>query len=238
MDELDFYSKPGVMTDLEGFDEALVGMPTDPAGIAVAVQGLVVHLFWAKSYDLDVPTDREHEVRTRSAARMIETILRHDPRPLVERREPGARFLGNCRHFSTFTVALLRRGRSFRPPAGRDLPPRGSCMAALPGRPRGRRPIRHPRHVGQWFIRGNIARDLASLNKVEMLPWDGWGDLASLEPPPGGNAYVDEVAALTVSGDHDAIWARYESDDGLRAPSKVICFDAPTPYEDEVPELA
>ena len=27
---------------------------------------------------------------------------------------------------------------------------------------------------GQWFIKGNIARDLAALNKVEMLPWDGW----------------------------------------------------------------
>jgi|GEM_PF-1198454 len=30
---------------------------------------------------------------------------------------------------------------------------------------------------GQWFIKGNIARDLAALNKVEMLPWDGWGRL-------------------------------------------------------------
>ena len=27
---------------------------------------------------------------------------------------------------------------------------------------------------GRWFIKGNIARDLAALNKVEMLPWDGW----------------------------------------------------------------
>lgn len=290
MDELDSYSKPGVMTDLEGFDEELVGMPTDPAGIAVAVQGLVVHLFWAKSYDLDVPADREHEVRTRSAARMIETILRHDPRPLVERREPGARFLGNCRHFSTFTVALLRRagipsrarcgfGNYFEPgkwidhwivehwdgerwveldaqidefqrkalglaadpsdlPPGEFFLPAGAawqrCQAGLEDGDR----FGILDMWGQWFIRGNIARDLASLNKAEMLPWDGWGDLASLEPPPGGDAYVDEVAALTVSGDHDAIRARYESDDGLRVPSKVICFDAPTPYEDEVPELA
>lgn len=28
---------------------------------------------------------------------------------------------------------------------------------------------------GMWFIRGNLIRDLAALNKVELLPWDGWG---------------------------------------------------------------
>jgi hypothetical protein len=28
---------------------------------------------------------------------------------------------------------------------------------------------------GLWFIRGSLMRDLAALNKVEMLPWDYWG---------------------------------------------------------------
>ena len=28
---------------------------------------------------------------------------------------------------------------------------------------------------GNGFIRGNLVRDLASLNKVELLPWDCWG---------------------------------------------------------------
>ncbi|HVP23292.1 MAG TPA: transglutaminase-like domain-containing protein [Conexivisphaerales archaeon] len=28
---------------------------------------------------------------------------------------------------------------------------------------------------GLWFVRGNLLRDLASLNKVELLPWDAWG---------------------------------------------------------------
>ncbi|OGO21930.1 MAG: hypothetical protein A2Z28_06380, partial [Chloroflexi bacterium RBG_16_51_9] len=27
---------------------------------------------------------------------------------------------------------------------------------------------------GMWFIRGNLVRDLLSLNKIELLPWDGW----------------------------------------------------------------
>lgn len=28
---------------------------------------------------------------------------------------------------------------------------------------------------GLWFIRGNLVRDIAALNKVELLPWDSWG---------------------------------------------------------------
>jgi hypothetical protein len=28
---------------------------------------------------------------------------------------------------------------------------------------------------GMWFVRGNLVKDLAALNKIELLPWDGWG---------------------------------------------------------------
>ena len=91
---------------------------------------------------------------------------------------------------------------------------------------------------GRGFIEGNIARDLAALNKVEMLPWDGWGLLARDGPPPEGDVYIDEVAALTLSGDHAAIRRRYESDDGLRVPPRVTAFATPDgPVEVDVPEL-
>ncbi|MBX3285902.1 MAG: transglutaminase domain-containing protein [Actinobacteria bacterium] len=92
---------------------------------------------------------------------------------------------------------------------------------------------------GQWFIRGNVARDLAALNKVELLPWDGWGDLALDERPPGGDAYVDEVAALLVADDHDAICARYEGDPGLKVPPRVLAMATPDgPTWVDLPELA
>ena len=34
---------------------------------------------------------------------------------------------------------------------------------------------------GLWFIAGNVLRDLAALNNMEMLPWDVWGAM----PQPG-----------------------------------------------------
>src|SRR5579863_10087351 len=32
--------------------------------------------------------------------------------------------------------------------------------------------------AGLWFICSNVVRDLAALNKIELLPWDVWGPMA------------------------------------------------------------
>jgi hypothetical protein len=75
---------------------------------------------------------------------------------------------------------------------------------------------------GMWFIRGNLVRDFLSLNKVEILPWDGWGDLITPdeELPPEETAYFDRLAALTLAGDEafPEIRTCYEQDVRLRMP--------------------
>ena len=45
-------------------------------------------------------------------------------------------------------------------------------------------------------FRGNVACDLAGLNKVEMLPWDGWGTLAGRGETESDDGYVDDIVAL------------------------------------------
>ena len=35
--------------------------------------------------------------------------------------------------------------------------------------------LTHAHLQGLWFVAGNVLRDLASLNRMEMLPWDVWG---------------------------------------------------------------
>jgi len=55
---------------------------------------------------------------------------------------------------------------------------------------------------GLWWIGANLIRDLAALNRVEMLPWDVWGIMH--EPGeafgPGELSLLDRVAALTLAG--------------------------------------
>ena len=49
---------------------------------------------------------------------------------------------------------------------------------------------------GLWFLAGSLVRDLAALNKVEMLPWDVWGDI----PEPGRRARRRRAGVLRSAG--------------------------------------
>lgn len=92
----------------------------------------------------------------------------------------------------------------------------------------------HDMH-GLWFIRGNLVRDVAALNKMELLPWDVWG----LAIVAGGDEAVraadltslDEMAALS-SGDvpdFDRLNALYETDPRWRVPRTIRSFTGPEP---------
>jgi transglutaminase superfamily protein len=71
---------------------------------------------------------------------------------------------------------------------------------------------------GLGFVRGNLVRDIASLNKMELLPWDCWGViLAESLDNPDDLAILDEVASLSAEDvpDFETLRIRYESDPRL-----------------------
>lgn len=82
-------------------------------------------------------------------------------------------------------------------------------------------------HGAHW-IAGNLRLDLASLNKIEMLPWDVWGAGAhwepGAEPTDAQLAFYDGVAALTVDVDNrfEDLRERYETDEQLRVGGEVL----------------
>jgi hypothetical protein len=79
---------------------------------------------------------------------------------------------------------------------------------------------------GLWFIGCSLIKDVAALNKMEMLPWDVWGAM----PAPGTQLhedqlrYFDRLAALTRAPDtfFEELRRLYESDDRLRVPAMVF----------------
>jgi hypothetical protein len=79
---------------------------------------------------------------------------------------------------------------------------------------------------GAFWIAGNLRLDLASLNKVEMLPWDVWGTHwePGEEPTDAQLELFDTVAALTVDPDarFGALRDRYETDNELRMDGTVF----------------
>jgi len=80
---------------------------------------------------------------------------------------------------------------------------------------------------GLGFVRGNLVRDVASLNKMELLPWDCWGVILHEQPDdPNDLATLDEVAALTAGDvpDFDTVHARYEIDSRLRVDGSLMSY--------------
>jgi hypothetical protein len=79
---------------------------------------------------------------------------------------------------------------------------------------------------GLWFIAGNLVRDLAALNKFEMLPWDVWGSQPAVNDTLSAQqlAYFDDLARLTLNPDatFDRAQERFMRDHQLRVPSNVF----------------
>jgi hypothetical protein len=79
---------------------------------------------------------------------------------------------------------------------------------------------------GLWFIAGNVVRDVAALNNMEILPWDVWGAMICPDEPLRDDqlAFLDRLAALTHAPEAAFVELRtlYEGDERLRAPATVF----------------
>ncbi len=78
---------------------------------------------------------------------------------------------------------------------------------------------------GLWFVAGNLVRDLAALNKTEMLSWDVWGAQSGPDQrlDAGQLAFFDQLALLTREPDasFDQLRQTYRDDDRVRVPHQV-----------------
>jgi hypothetical protein len=82
--------------------------------------------------------------------------------------------------------------------------------------------VDHAWGIGE--IRGNAIRDLASLMKIEMLPWDEWGrmdDSYHGRTGPDYDQLMDTVATACASNDEGTIRNTYASED-LSVPHSMI----------------
>lgn len=78
---------------------------------------------------------------------------------------------------------------------------------------------------GLWFVRGDLIRDVAALQKIETLPWDCWGLVDGMDDDLGPEAMdvLDRLAALTAPADPDvsALATLYASTPGLVVPAEM-----------------
>jgi hypothetical protein len=83
-----------------------------------------------------------------------------------------------------------------------------------------------PEAWGIGEIRGNAVRDLAALNKVEVLPWDEWGRMEASYAGTTGRDYddlMDVIATTTAGDDAAAVTSLYATQD-LAVPESVLAL--------------
>ncbi len=114
--------------------------------------------------------------------------------------------------------AFLVGGQAWREcrAGGRDLDRIGTSAAGL---------------TGMWEVQGNVVRDLASLNRVETLPWDSWGLIPVHydQLDPAAIDLLDRVAEVSAAGGPPwrAVDA-YRSDPRLPVPTALTEEDRST----------
>jgi hypothetical protein len=80
---------------------------------------------------------------------------------------------------------------------------------------------------GLGFVRGDFIRDVAALNKVELLPWDCWGlILAPTLDQAEDLSLLDRLAELTANDvpDFESVRALYESDPRLKVSGEIHSY--------------
>ena len=80
---------------------------------------------------------------------------------------------------------------------------------------------------GLGFVRGDFVRDVASLNKMELLPWDCWGVILNEQlDDPADLAVLDEVAVLITGDvpDFEPVRVRYESDPRFHVNGTLLSY--------------
>lgn len=267
------------MTDPREEAELFEDLPRGVPPLYEVVQGLLIHVFWAESYGVTLPADREKELQMRSLAEKLKQIRKLDNRPLTKSRPLERRLVGNCRDFSLMLCAMLRH---------QGIPARARCGFATYFEPnhfedhwvceywngkdrwvkvdaqldafqREKLEIKFdPLDVpsdqfliggrawqmcrsgktdpdvfgisdlhGLWFVRGNLVRDLASLNKMELLPWDSWGliDRDEKQISKTDLALLDEVAGITQTDNSglDEVMTIFQNS-ALRVPSVIRSY--------------
>lgn len=85
---------------------------------------------------------------------------------------------------------------------------------------------------GLWFVFGDLALDLAALNKIELLPWDGYGEVRGggpqWQPDEDEQRRVDQLARVICDDQLSDVRREYLT---KPVPTVIRSFLGPTPVQ-------
>jgi hypothetical protein len=108
LSSLEYYRQHSCITDPREFAYLYDRLPGDLPALVKIVQGLTLHLLWAKHQSIQVPAERRNEIYLRTVPEMLACLLQMDPAPLLIERPPLKRKVGLCRDYAVLLVSFLR----------------------------------------------------------------------------------------------------------------------------------
>ena len=104
----DFYAQQGQLSDPGEHAHYLDALPADLPGIITAIQGVMLHLHWAKRYGVTLNRVRQAETNLRSVRDRLAKIFELQDAPLTEPRPLSKQTVGTCRDFSLLLTSIFR----------------------------------------------------------------------------------------------------------------------------------
>jgi hypothetical protein len=109
-DALAYYADHSRFSDPGRHAALLDALPSDAAGVARAIQGLVVYEHLAQPfYGCALSERRREESHIRPMEKLVDAILALNDQALTIARPPERRLVGICRHYMLLAVAIFRQ---------------------------------------------------------------------------------------------------------------------------------
>jgi hypothetical protein len=104
-----YYTAQSTASDPGAFASRYDELPRDPAQLAAAVRGLMIHRLEGELFRYHIPEERlHHDAESRYADEILRILLTRNDAPLTQRRWVADRFVGICRDFSLVFCSFLR----------------------------------------------------------------------------------------------------------------------------------
>lgn len=107
-DLADTFRRQSPVTEPGPHAAALDALPGEVDALVRVVQGLMVHVYWAERYGLDLSPERRDEVNLRAVGRILDRVAELDDSPLHVARPVERRVVGTCRDHTVLLTAALR----------------------------------------------------------------------------------------------------------------------------------
>jgi hypothetical protein len=104
----DFYALQGQVSDPGELAHQFDALPADLPGITAAIQGVMLHLHWAKRYGVTLNRAREEEANLRTVRDRLARVFELQDAPLTEPRPLSKKTVGTCRDFTLLFTSILR----------------------------------------------------------------------------------------------------------------------------------